>query len=97
MNIGHNQTASFPEQIALFPLSGVVLMPFAHIPLNVFEDRYINMVNDSFAGGHYIGVIQPQTDAKDPIPEDAELYQTGTLSRIFSLFDPGEGAYQITL
>ena len=97
MNIGHNQTASAPNQIALFPLSGVVLMPFAHIPLNVFEDRYINMVNDSFANGHYMGIVQPQLDAKDPVPEDAEIYQIGTLARIFSFFDPGEGAYQITL
>ena len=97
MNIGHNQTASVPDQIALFPLSGVVLMPFAHIPLNVFEDRYINMVNDSFANGHFIEIVHPQIDAKDPVPEDAKLYQIGTLARIFSFFDPGEGAYQITL
>ncbi len=97
MNIGHNQTTSIPDQIALFPLSGVVLMPFAHIPLNVFEDRYINMVDDCFANGHFIGVIQPRIDAKDPVPEDAELYKIGTLARIFSFFDPGEGAYQITL
>ena len=97
MTIGHNQRISFPEQIALFPLSGVVLMPFAHIPLNVFEERYINMIDDSFSNGHFIGIVQPKLDAKDPIPEDAELYKTGTLARIFSFFDPGEGAYQITL
>ena len=97
MNTEHNQTASAPDQIALFPLSGVVLMPFAHIPLNVFEDRYINMVNDSFSNGHYMGIVQPKLDAKDPVPADTEIYKIGTVARIFSFFDPGEGAYQITL
>ena len=97
MNIGHNKTISLPERIPLFPLSGVVLMPYAHIPLNVFEDRYINMVDDSFSNGHLIGVVQPRTDAKDPVPDDAGLYDIGTLARIYSFFDPGEDVYQITL
>lgn len=97
MTIGHNQIASLPSQIALFPLSGVVLMPFAHIPLNVFEGRYINMINDSFSNGHYIGIVQPRIDVPDPVPADAPIYETGTLARIISFFDSNDGTYQITL
>ncbi|MDH5188972.1 MAG: LON peptidase substrate-binding domain-containing protein [Rhodospirillaceae bacterium] len=95
--MGHNQISSLPSQIALFPLSGVVLMPFAHIPLNVFEERYINLVDDSFANGHYIGIVQPQVDAPDPVPGDVALYKTGTIARIISFFDASDGTYQITL
>lgn len=97
MTMGHNQISSLPSQIALFPLSGVVLMPFAHIPLNVFEERYINLVDDSFANGHYIGIVQPQVDAPDPVPGDVALYKTGTIARIISFFDASDGTYQITL
>jgi len=97
LTMGHNQISSLPSQIALFPLSGVVLMPFAHIPLNVFEERYINLVDDSFANGHYIGIVQPQVDAPDPVPGDVALYKTGTIARIISFFDASDGTYQITL
>jgi len=97
MTTGHNQIASLPSQIALFPLSGVVLMPFAHIPLNVFEERYINLVDDCFSNGHYIGIVQPQIDASDPVPNDVAIYQTGTLARIMSFFDSADGTYQIII
>ena len=97
MTMGHNQIASLPSQIALFPLSRVVLMPFAHIPLNVFEERYINLVDDCFSNGHYIGIVQPQIDASDPVPNDVAIYQTGTLARIMSFFDSADGTYQIII
>ena len=88
---------SLPESVSLFPLSGVVLMPFAHLPLNIFEDRYIAMIDDALKGDRMIGLVQPKGDARDPVPADAPIYDVGTLGRIYAFIDPGDGSYQITL
>lgn len=86
-----------PDRLPVFPLNGVVLMPFGHIPLNIFEPRYLNMIDDALGGPRIIALTQPRLPYGDPVPDDAALYDVGTAGRIISFSDPGNGTYQITL
>lgn len=86
-----------PTQVKLFPLSGVFLLPFSHVPLTVFEPRYLNLVDDALAEGRVIALIQPRETVADPVPDDAPLYDIGTLGRIIQFADVGDGRYHITL
>ena len=66
-----------PENLPIFPLSGVLLLPRGRLPLNIFEPRYLNMTDDALAGGRTVGIVQPLETASDPIGETAEVYETG--------------------
>lgn len=88
---------SLPDTLPLFPLSGVVLLPGARLPLNVFEPRYLAMVNYALGQpGRLIGMIQPNmlenTDAFTP-----SLYKTGCAGRITSFTETEDGRYLIGL
>lgn len=89
--------SNLPNRMPVFPLSGVVLMPFGHLPLNIFEPRYLNMIDDALGGARIIATAQPRTPFADPVPDDAPLYDVGTAGRIISFQDPGNGRYLITL
>lgn len=70
--------ASLPETLPIFPLPGAVVLPGAELPLNIFEPRYLNMINDALGSHRMIGMIQP-----DPIATDETvLYRTGCAGRI---------------
>ncbi|MBL4613337.1 MAG: LON peptidase substrate-binding domain-containing protein [Magnetovibrio sp.] len=90
-----------PNRLAVFPLSGIVLMPFGHLPLNVFETRYLNMIEDALGTGRIkgriLGMIQPRHNQTDLVADDAPLYDIGTAGRIVQFQDPGNGRYLITL
>lgn len=86
-----------PARVKLFPLPGVVLLPFGHVPLNVFEPRYLNMVDDALGAGRMIALVQPRRQVADPVPDDAPLYDIATLGRIVQFQDVANGRYQITL
>jgi len=86
-----------PDTIALFPLSGVMLLPFGHIPLSVYEPRYISLIDDMLGQSRLIGVVQPRQDCEDPIPNDVDLFDVGTVGRIVQFTDPGDGRYHVTL
>jgi len=83
--------------LAIFPLSGVVLMPYGQLPLNVFEPRYIHMIDDVLGGSRLIGLVQPRTVTSELVPDDAPLFEIGSVGRIVSFQDPGDGRYQIIL
>lgn len=83
--------------LPIFPLSGVVLMPYGQIPLNIFEPRYIHMIDDVLGGSRLIGMVQPRTASSELIPDDAPLFEIGSVGRIVSFQDPGDGRYQIIL
>jgi hypothetical protein len=78
-------------------LSGVVLLPFGHVPLTIFEPRYINMIDDALGRDRLIGLVQPRMRTADPVPDDAPLFDIGTVARIVSFHDPDGGRYHITL
>jgi len=88
------------SRIPVFPLTGTVLMPFGHLPLNIFEPRYVNLIDDTLGSAgtaRMFGMVQPRTAHTGSVPDDAELYSIGTIGRIIQFNDPGDGHYLITL
>jgi Lon protease-like protein len=83
-----------PDVIPVFPLPGALLLPRGQMPLNIFEPRYVAMVDDAMAGDRLIGMIQPRAGADDPEPA---LCDVGCVGRIVSLNETGDGRYLITL
>jgi Lon protease-like protein len=83
--------------IAVFPLAGALLLPRGQLPLNIFEPRYLVMIDDAFTSGRrLIGMIQP--DLARPGPEDRpNLYKVGCVGRITQLTETGDGRYMIQL
>lgn len=86
-----------PATLPIFPLSGVLLLPGGRLPLNVFEPRYLNMVNDALASDRMIGMVQPKQPQRDPVPDDAELFPIGCAGRIVQFAETGDGRILITL
>ena len=83
-----------PKIIPLFPLSNFIIFPDTTVPLNIFEPRYIEMINDSLKANKLIGLIQPK---KNNINSILDLYETGCLGKITSFKDMQDGRYQIDL
>jgi Lon protease-like protein len=96
-----NKVYAGPEDlaqvIAVFPLPGALLLPRGQMPLNIFEPRYLAMVDDSMRSEHrLIGMIQP--DTAHPGPEERpNLYKVGCVGRITQLAESGDGRYLIQL
>lgn len=87
--------ADCPGVIPLFPLAGAILLPRGQLPLNVFEPRYLAMVDDALGGRRVIGIIQPDADAGDsPVPS---LYKVGCAGRITQFVEPEHGRYLVSL
>ena len=84
-----------PDRLALFPLTGSLLLPGGVLPLNIFEPRYLAMTDAALGEGRMIGMIQPlegKGDAGDP-----PLYRTGCAGRIIEFRESGDGRYLINL
>src|SRR5262249_16748157 len=97
MNGVYRGPADLPETIPVFPLPGALLLPRGQMPLNIFEPRYLAMVDDSLRDGHrLIGMIQP--DTAHPGPEDKpNLYKVGCVGRITQIAETGDGRYLMQL
>ncbi|PPD19516.1 MAG: peptidase S16 [Methylocystis sp.] len=85
-----------PRVLPLFPLSGAILLPRGELPLNVFEPRYLAMVDDAIAGARLIGMIQP-LPGDETVGEAMQLYDVGCAGRITRLAETGDGRYLVTL
>ncbi len=85
-----------PEVIPVFPLPAALLLPRADMPLNIFEPRYMAMVDAAIAGDRVIGMIQPDENAS-PCLRGPTLRQVGCCGRIVSFAETGDGRYMITL
>tara|TARA_B100000787_G_scaffold168074_1_gene156127 strand:- start:2427 stop:3086 length:660 start_codon:yes stop_codon:yes gene_type:complete len=83
-----------PKIIPVFPLSNFIIFPKTTVPLNIFEPRYLDMVNDSMSKNKMIGLVQPKKNKINLIPD---LYDVGCLGKITSFKDTNEGAYLIEL
>ena len=84
-----------PETLPIFPLSGVLLLPGGNLPLNIFEPRYIAMVEAAMAGSRMIGMIQPEDDTIDtPNPP---LQSIGCAGKIVEFHETTDGRYIINL
>ena len=87
--------ANLPKKVAVFPLSNFIIFPRTSVPLNIFEPRYIDMINDCMKTNKLLGMIQPKTPEKiKPIPE---LYEIGCLGKIVSFKESDDGRYLIEL
>jgi Lon protease-like protein len=85
-----------PAEITVFPLSGALLLPRGRLPLNIFERRYLNMVEDALGEGRMFGMVQP--DPGQPAGETGPaLYRVGCLGRISSFAETDDGRFLITL
>lgn len=89
--------AVLPEILPIFPLGGALLLPRAKLPLNIFEPRYLNMVEDALAGTRTIGMVQPRDAVEHPVPDDVAVYDIGCAGRITSFSETEDGRYLITL
>tara|TARA_B100000674_G_scaffold476665_1_gene471099 strand:- start:20 stop:664 length:645 start_codon:yes stop_codon:yes gene_type:complete len=84
-----------PKTIPIFPLSNFILFPKTTVPLNIFESRYIDMINDSMKSNKIIGMIQPKTsNIKNSEPD---LYNVGCLGKITSFRETEDGRFLIEL
>ena len=84
-----------PTQIPIFPLSNFIIFPGTTVPLNIFEPRYIDMIDDSMRSNKLIGMIQPKNSYNE---NDApELHQVGCVGKITSFKETDDGRYLIEL
>jgi Lon protease-like protein len=97
INADYQGPGDLPEVIPVFPLPGALLLPRGQMPLNVFEERYLAMVDDSFRDGHrLIGMIQPDL-SHSPDEEHPVLFKVGCVGRITQLAESGDGRYILEL
>ena len=85
---------NLPLIIPIFPLSNFIIFPNTTVPLNIFEPRYVEMINDSMKKNKFIGLIQPK---KNSINSILDLHKTGCLGKITNLKDTTDGRYVIEL
>ena len=85
-----------PKTVPVFPLSNFIIFPKTTVPLNIFEPRYIEMINDSMKTNKFIGMIQPKSvnNAQSFLPK---LHQIGCLGKITSFKETDDGRYLIDL
>ena len=88
-----NKTINLPDIIPVFPLSNFIFFPKTTVPLNIFEKRYLEMINDSMSGDRIIGMIQPKEQNK----QKPTLYQIGCAGKITSFNETEDGRYLIAL
>jgi hypothetical protein len=92
---GYHSFADLPGTMPVFPLTGVLLLPRAALPLNVFEPRYLELVDDALKGTRLIGMIQPVESEETMLRP--KLSQVGCAGRIISWRETEDNRYLITL
>ena len=90
----YRRTADLPQMIPVFPLDGALLLPGGDLPLQIFEPRYLNMVDDVMSGDRIIGMIQTRPGGDRMRPN---LAGVGCAGRITSYAETSDGRYLITL
>jgi Lon protease-like protein len=96
MNAVYRGPQDCPTVIPVFPLPGALLLPRGQMPLNIFEPRYLSMVDDALKGDRVIGMIQPDPDHAE-LASVPKLYRVGCAGRITQFAETGDGRYLITL
>ena len=85
---------NLPTELPIFPLSNFIIFPKTTVPLNIFEPRYIDMINDSMKSDKMIGMIQPKASTSTTVPE---LHEVGCLGKITSFRETEDGRFLIEL
>jgi uncharacterized protein len=97
MNAVYKGPDDLPGVIAVFPLPGALLLPRGQMPLNIFEQRYLIMIDDALRGTRLIGMIQPDPAHPGPDKNKPHLFSVGCVGRITQLAESGDGRYLIQL
>ena len=87
---------NFPKTIPVFPLSNFIIFPKTTVPLNIFEERYLNMVDDAMKSNKFIGMIQP-LKLKNENNDQPDLHKIGCLGKITSFRETNDGRYLIEI
>ena len=93
MATGYRKAVDLPLAIPVFPLDGALLLPGGQLPLNIFEPRYLNMIDDVMAGDRLLGMVQTRGGQRD-LPA---LAPVGCLGKVTSFAETADGRYLITL
>jgi uncharacterized protein len=97
MNAVYKGPEDLPGVLAVFPLPGALLLPRGQMPLNIFEPRYLTMVDDALRSARLIGMIQPDPAHPGPDQAKAHLFHVGCVGRITQLAESGDGRYLMQL
>jgi uncharacterized protein len=98
MNTTYKGPDDLPDVIPVFPLPGALLLPRGQMPLNIFEPRYLAMVDEALRCGHrLIGMIQPDPAHPGPDETKPHLFQVGCVGRMTQFAESGDGRYLIQL
>lgn len=96
-NILYRKADDLPRSVAVFPLSAALLLPKGRMPLNVFEPRYLAMIDDVLGKDRVFGMIQPALDGRLRADGEPTLCEVGCLGRLTSFAETGDGRYLISL
>jgi Lon protease-like protein len=96
MNASPFGVGGLPSEFPIFPLQGALLLPHGKLPLNIFEKRYIAMVEDALAGQRLIGMIQPDASQPD-VKTGPAVYGVGCLGRVSSFSETDDGRFLIAI
>ena len=96
---GYRKPSDLPINIAAFPLRGAILLPRVTLPLNIFEPRYLAMIDETLSADRVIGIIQPQGDAEDEssLGKNVPLRKIGCVGRITAYQEMDNGRFIVTL
>ena len=96
--IDYKNFSDYPKNIPIFPLGGVLLLPKTRLPLNIFEPKYLKMIEDVLTTEHrFIGMIQPKSNKKNESETTPILNNVGCVGRLTSFTETEDSRYLITL
>lgn len=96
-NAIYETIADLPPVLPVFPLSGALLLPRTQLPLNIFEQRYLDMIDAALSGNRLIGMVQPAQEIQGEDTDIPMLSRVGCVGRLTSFQETGDGRYLITL
>jgi Lon protease-like protein len=96
-NARYRFAADVPATVPVFPLAEALLLPGGRMPLNVFEPRYLEMIDAAIGGDRVIGMVQPALDGSKRSNGEPNLCEVGCLGRIISISETGDGRYLVSL
>jgi len=96
-NAIYETIADLPPVLPVFPLSGALLLPRTQLPLNIFEQRYLDMIDAALAGNRLIGMVQPLAEVPGSDGDTPSLATVGCVGRLTSFQETGDGRYLVTL
>ena len=86
-----------PDEVPIFPLTGALLLPGGELPLNIFEPRYLAMVDWALAHGRWLAMVQPRDADQQTVSDTHPVFAVACLGRITKFAETGDGRYLLTI